>query len=184
MKSKICFMLLLAVSSVIAQENVAQPETPHKVKQEYGYLSFGLGPFPILLPAFAGGYRAQSNHHGVDLSLQVQTVEFVTQLKANLLYLHYFKPDLCSEFYVGGGLGPSVLFGDDYCSDGGYYLHINTHVLLSPEFVFGKQYRNERNDLRFFQMQISFPTIGFMNRHSHDDLCKFPLVILSYGIGF
>lgn len=175
MRSKICLLLLLVMSSVIADETVEKPATPQEVKQEYGYFSAGLGPFPIPLPAFAGGYRAQSGPHGVDLSLHVQTAFIATQLKANLIYLHYFKPSFCSQFYVGG-VGPSISFGHRWIGLKG------NGVSISPEFVFGKQYRNETEDLRFFQMQVSFSTVGFEGSHVY--VYESLLVIISYGIGF
>ncbi len=175
MKWKICILFFVGMGSIFGQE-AKSLESPQEVKQEFGYFGLGLGPFPLPLPAFSGGYRAQSGHHGADISLQVQTIVAVTQLKTSLLYHHYFKPCLSSQFYVGGGVGPSVIFGHR-----GSFLK-NGAFLLSPEFVFGKQYRNESNDLRFFQMQLSFPTINF--RSHNVDVCEFPLVIISYGIGF
>lgn len=180
MKWKFALILFSAAGLLAAEEKTfAEPVEiqPGKLKQEYGYVSAGLGPFPLPLPAFAAGYRAQSGHNGFDVSCQVQTVVAVTQLKANLLYLHYFKPEYCSEFYVGGGVGPSVIFGSDY-----WWHRRSTAFLLSPEFVFGKQYRNESSDLRFFQMQVSFPTISAFHKSWH--VTEFPLVIFSYGIGF
>lgn len=187
MKSKVCLFLVCTIGSVFAQsdekpssivsENTAVSHVMMSdVKQQYGYLSVGLGPFPLPLPAFAAGYRAQSNHNGVDLSLQVQTIIACTQLKANLLYLHYFNPNLASQFYVGGGVSPSYIFVDSCFRD-------KNKFLLSPEFVFGQQYRNKSNDLRFFQMQLSYPTITKF-KHDHIKTMQFPLVIFSYGIGF
>lgn len=167
MKSKFISVFLLLLGSLIAQEPL-DPTT-----QQFGYMSVGVGPLPVLLPAFAGGYRTQSGHHGADLSLQVSTVVAFTQVKANLLYHYYFKPNTTSEFYVGAGVGPSYLFG-----------RTKEHLLISPEVVFGKQYQTDTKDPRFFQIQLSFPTFAF---RAHDPQCHifyFPLVIFSYGIGF
>ena len=128
---------------------------------------------PIPLPVFAGGYRTQVDKHGLDVSLQASTVVKITQVKTNILYHHYFKPSLTSEFYVGGGIAPGCIFSSD-----------TTLLTLSPEFVFGKQYRNESNDLRFFQLQASFPTFSIAGDRPHNSTFLFPLITISYGIGF
>ena len=134
-------------------------------------MSIGLGPAPIPLPNFGLGYRAQSGHNGVDVSLNAMTVVAVTQLKATALYQYYFKPDLNSQFYVGGGLGLSDIFGSGH------------HCMaISPEFTFGKQYRNEAKDTRFMQVGVSWPTVNLSGQSRH--FLKYPLVVFSYGIMF
>jgi hypothetical protein len=180
MKLKLLIALAVASGIVVAEESPLKEETfcpietPEKVEQDYAYFSLGLGPMPLPLPTFAGGYRFQKGHHGADISLQVSTVVAFTEVKGSLLYLHYFKPSLVSECYVGGGIGTGGVFG---C---GEYVGI-----FSPEFVFGKQYRNESCDLRFFQAQISYPTIGINDSFRHKThITRFPLVVISYGWGF
>lgn len=192
MKSKIILTLLLITGTLIAQELPTQPkqeytpsleESSKTVQQKFGYFSAGLGPFPIPLPAFSAGFRAQSGHNGIDTSLQAQTIVFATGLKGNVLYLYYPKPNKLSQFYMGGGIGPGYVFIH------GSRFHDNPGFLLSSEFVFGKQYRNETDDLRFFQLQVSFPTFEF---YKHSMSWKFhtsgpvffPFTIISYGIGF
>lgn len=167
MKTKLLLIPLLALSSLEAEEAI-EPQT---IKQEHGYASFGLGPAPIPLPIFSLGYRMQNGHHGADVSLQAATIVSYTALKANAYYLHYFKPSYASEFYVGGGATLGGIFGND------------SGLFTGPEFVFGKQYRNESNDLRFFQMQVTLPTISW-HRHHHAEVLKYPLVVFSYGLGF
>ena len=108
-----------------------------------------------------------------DVSLQVSTIVVVTQVKTNFLYHHYFKPSLTSEFYVGGGIAPGCIFSSD-----------RALLTLSPEFVFGKQYRNENGDFRFFQLQASFPTFSIAGDKPDNPVFLFPLVTISYGIGF
>lgn len=169
MKSKLILTSFLALGTAIAQEPIAPQEPPQKISQQFGYVGAGVGPLPLPLPVFMAGYRTQTGHHGADLSLQASTIVVITELKTNFLYHYYFNPSLTSEFYVGGGIGTSILFGSK-----------RSGVFFSPEFVFGKQYRNESNDLRFFQLQISFPTIAY----SDERISLFPLVTLSYGIGF
>lgn len=166
---KMIIACLLTLGSITAQE----------VEQSFNYGSVGLGPFPLPLPNFALGRRMQKNHHGADLSLQVNTLVWVTQVKANVLYHYYWKPSLASQSYAGLGVGPSAIFGE------------NQALLISPEFVLGKQYRNEDGDLRFFQGQLSFPTVAYGNSwgwcpysHKSVHVSKFPLLVLSYGFGF
>lgn len=178
---KYVLALMLATGFLAAQEEVVPCEIiPQEVNQDFGYISLGLGPFPVPVPTFTGGFRYQAGHHGFDTSLQVATLIELTQLKANLLYHYYPKPCLRSQAYYGVGVGPSVVFGR----------HDKTGFLISPEFVFGKQYQNESDDIRFFQAQVSFPTFGhaeaFGSRHHHGfrHLTWFPLVIISYGWGF
>lgn len=173
MKAGFCLFLVCAIGSICAEseEKSFAPISGHPmelknisthVKQSYGYFSVGLDSFPLPMPSFVGGYRAQSGYNGLDVSLQLKTVLSVNELKANLFYLHYFKPNRDSQFYVGGGVAPSCVFGLDYL--------FGLRPLISPELVLGKQYRNKRDKLRFFQIQIGFlPMSG-----SH----------LSYGFGF
>lgn len=184
MKLKLLLSFLLAFGTVVAgeaeilaQSVMNEPE----VKQGFGYFSTGIGHCLHLLSGCASGYRMQSGHHGADLSLQM-TGSYVTlpQLKTNLLYHHYFKPSLNSQFYVGGGVGSGVLLSASPLFGGGW----DKIYLFSPEFVFGKQYRNESNNLRFFQMQVSLPMVA-LGKHAHCMEARgSPLVVISYGIGF
>lgn len=141
------------------------------VKRSDGYVSFGLGPLPIWLPAFGVGGRFQDGHHGCDISGQVSTVVAVTAVKENVSYLYFFKPSLASQFYVGGGASVTEVFGR----------HSSTQVLASPEFTFGKEYTNEAGDRRFFQLQVDFPLIQI---NHHGRTTAFPAALLSYGLCF
>ncbi len=175
MKKTIAILLLSAMTTAFANEEpAASANETTRVEQSFGYVGLGLGPFPIPLPAFSAGFRSQAGHHGFDVNLQAQTIIEATQLKMNGLYLHFFKPNVASEFYAGGGLGVSTVFG-----------HHHDHAfLISPELVFGKQYRNESDDTRFFQAQMSFPTLPVDSDFHAHRVFWFPLVVLSYGIGF
>ncbi len=143
-------------------------------ENSFGYVDIGLGPFPFPVPSFGLGYRTQNNHHGKDLSLQVSTVIAVTQVKASALYHYYFKPNLYSQFYVGAGASASGIFAS--------HRDINSHFFISPEFAFGKEYKNETCDTRFFEAAISFPTFGMHDFPRHTLYA--PLVVLKYGIAF
>jgi hypothetical protein len=169
--------------------SVTEPNPPI-VNQFTPYVTLGLGPVPIPLPLFGVGARQQWHHHGIDLSLQATTLIEFTPVKASALYNYYFKPNPASQFYLGLGAGAGYVFG-------GWH---GANWFASPELVLGKQYRNESKDTRFFQAQISFPTIGWsdeydykFNGHYHEshrtgkkeaDVSWFPLVVFTYGIGF
>jgi hypothetical protein len=166
-------ILLLVVLSMLFSSLLlcADEAKPAPVQHSFGYVDIGVGPLPLPLPSFGAGFRKQADHHGADLSVQVETVVLLTQVKGSALYHYYFTPDLASQFYTGAGLGLSGLISHKKHMKG---------VLLSPEFVFGKQYQTERGSTRFFQAAISWPTYSFSNKETF----KMPLVVFSYGIGF
>ena len=168
MKNKLLFLLCIFTGSLVAKE---------EVQTSFPYVGFGLGPFPVLVPSFSAGYRTQEGHHGADLSIYGSTLVFITELKTSALYHYYFKPNLCSQFYIGGGFGMNAFLDKKFRPVFGK----DTHVYLSPEFVFGKQYINEAGDTRFFQAQISWPTFPSDGHHRPFYM---PLVVFSYGIGF
>ncbi len=163
--------LLVAITSVIAVPAFAET---YPVFDSFGYGSIGLGPFPAPIPTYGLGFRTQSGHHGGDFSLQGSTIVVATQIKTNLLYHYYPEPSYVSQFYVGGGIGPSWVFADR-----------DRLFLLSPEIVLGQQYRNVANNIRFYQAQISFPTFVLKrDGRRHNEVFKYPLVVFSYGFGF
>lgn len=163
------FVLPLLVSSTVlcaANKKKAQEE----VINSTNYFSIGVGPLPVLLPNFGLGHRYQNNHHGFDVSLSGTTIVIFSQVKASALYDYYFKPNLNSQFYMGAGLGMGGIFGNrDVCHEKCFF--------VSPEFVFGKQYKNEAKDTRFIQAEVSWPTIG-------RGTLWMPLVVFSYGMCF
>jgi hypothetical protein len=147
------------------------------VKASYGYVSLGLGPFPIPMPLLGVGGRYQNGHHGFDGSLQFFTLgRSFTIAKENFDYLYYFKPNLASQFYVGGGLGVTEIFSQG-----------RTRAFLSPQIILGKQYTNKAGDVRYFQAQIDpvFLDLNKVHRREHHHMVgTFPAVVLSYGICF
>lgn len=173
-------LIILLAGLTLGSNSLFSEETPSKktevVRDSFGYVDIGIGPLPLLVPSFAVGYRTQKDHHGADISTYVSTVVALTQFKTSALYLYYFKPDLCSQFYIGGGLGVSTFWNKRF--QPAFHRHANPYI--SPELAFGKQYRNESGDTRFFQTQISWPTIPC---GSHRPFFM-PLVVFSYGIGF
>src|SRR6516162_5913296 len=94
----------LFITSLAFADAPDQPEI-ETVKSSHAYVSLGLGPFPIPMPIFGIGGRFQNGHHGADISLQgISFGSGFTVLKENVDYLHYFKPKLASQFYMGCGL--------------------------------------------------------------------------------
>lgn len=163
--------LLLFVGMLHGQEPVQTPN----VKGSFGYADIGIGPLPLLVPTFGLGCRTQYNHHGWDLSLHAASVVVLTEIKGSLLHHYYFNPCFESQFYSGLGIGFGALFSK----------HDDTLTFLSPEFAFGKEYTTDTGGLRFFQVQVSFPTF-YSNKGHHFSHHPFymPLVVFSYGIGF
>ena len=165
---------LLASSFVFADEAPQQEIAP--VEASYGYVSLGLGPFPIPAPLLGIGGRYQKGHNGVDGSLQFFTVgSGFTIVKENIDYLYYFKPNLASQFYVGGGIGLTETIS-----------HRKFNAFVSPQFVLGKQYTNDAGDVRYFQAQIDpvFVRLDHFNSKHHRHVTTFPAIVLSYGICF
>lgn len=168
---------------VIPEQQLQKKEKAQPIKNTFGYVDLGVGPAPLPLPIFGLGIRTQRNANGFDANLQTSTVVYATQVKLNLLYLRYLKPDLDKQFYFGIGPGVSAIIRDtDRIID-------KSIITVSPELVFGKQYRSDTKATRFFQTQISFPTYhsaekirdnGFNKKH----IIWFPVVTFNYGWGF
>jgi hypothetical protein len=149
---------------------------PAKVEAAYGYVSLGLGPFPLPAPLLGFGGRYQNGHHGVDGSVQFFTMgSNFTIAKENIDYLHYFKPNLASQFYMGAGLGFTEV----------WTRHSNVQAFFSPQLILGQQYTNDSGDVRFFQAQID-PVFVHLNTitKKHRRVGTFPAVVLTYGICF
>ncbi len=167
-QSEIASLMHAPVSSI--------PEA-EPVKASYGYVSLGLGPFPIPAPLLGVGGRFQDGHHGFDASFQFFTIgSAFTIAKENFNYLHYFKPNLASQFYVGGGIGVTEIL----------HRRGGVQAYLSPQVILGKQYTNKDGDVRFFQAQIDpvFLHLNHLNKKHHGRVGTFPAVVLSYGICF
>lgn len=149
---------------------------------QFSYLTVGLGYFPVPegmgyyssypMPAVGAGYWFQRGHHGFDISLNGATAIGATALKGTVLYHYYFKPNLCSQYYIG--VGPS--FVGKMTSE--WNVHYNFDV--APEFVFGKQYKNKNSSTRFFEVDIDYPLL-FNDDHFRQQL---PRAMIRYGIGF
>jgi hypothetical protein len=128
------------------------------------------------MPLFGVGGRYQHNHHGFDGSLQFFTLgASFTIARENFDYLYYFKPNLQSQFYVGGGIAVTEMIS-----------HRDFQALLSPQLVFGKQYTNSTGGVRFFQVQIdpAFLNLNKVRKKNKYHVGVFPAVVFSYGVCF
>lgn len=164
--SEVASMMKAPVSEVEAAPGVAS----------YGYVSLGLGPFPLPMPLFGIGGRYQNGHHGFDGSIQfISFGRSFTLTKENLDYLYYFKPNLASQFYVGGGVGIT-----EFWSEG------HMRAFLSPQVILGKQFTNKTGDVRYFQAQIDpvFLDLNKAYKKGRSSVGAYPAVVLSYGICF
>jgi hypothetical protein len=177
MKTKILTLFIAIALTATTFAHASEPSSlPIPVEQKMGYVSIGTGPLPILLPVFSGGYRFQSGSYGGDFPLQVITLGEATHMKTSALFHYYPKPNLNSQWYFGGGIGPGAYFEKIWSRKW------KSGFTFSPELVIGQQYRTKAGNSRFLQAQISIPTIA--SKKSHIETIKIPLVIVNYGFGF
>jgi len=172
---KIWVLGLLATSLAFADETPAATVQEDVISSK-GYVSLGLGPFPLPLPLFGIGGRYQNNHHGFDGSVQfISFGKDFTLARENFDYLYFFKPDLKSQFYVGGGAAVTEFFSDG-----------RMRAFLSPQAVLGRQYTTKTGDIRYFQVQIDpvFLDLNKVHKKNKFRTGTFPVVVLSYGICF
>jgi hypothetical protein len=184
-----CFIALCAEEP--KEEEVVAKEKPGPVRNSFIHLDMGSGPFPLPLPTFAIGFRKQSGHQGIDLSLHASTVVYITQIKLTPAYLFYLNPGLKGQLYVGAGVGGGVLIQSPKNYDRAIFS-------LSPELILGKEYIGRTGSYRLFQVQISVPSYNFgkvmhLPNYNFEELKKlskknrvlyYPLIVVSYGICF
>lgn len=130
--------------STNASENNEVMNNSCPVRQQFAYVDFGVGPFPVLFPSVKLGYRTQSNHHGVDVAVQgTSFYPAFSYVKGSVAYQHYFCPNLCSQVYVGLGVAGGKVYFDSPCK---------SVFFLSPEVSIGKQTGES-----FVQLTINSP---------------------------
>lgn len=155
--------------SFVAKEDTQELSVFEK---QYGYVDIGVGPAPFPAAVVGLGYRVQRNHHGCDLSLQGNTMFIASEVKLNLLYHYYPFPDPECQWYIGTGATTGYVF----------FLDKPSFFILSPQWVFGKEYCNKRGKRTFWQVGISEPTFAF--KDGENDHTWIPLVEFTYGFGF
>ncbi len=150
-------------------------EEPPIVTNRYGYVNLGVGPAPLPIPQFGGGYRFQNGSNGFDANMQISTVVELTAVKASVNYLRYLSPDIKKQFYVGAGPALIEFFG-----------RRDRILTAAPEIIFGKQYISDTGSQRHFQANIIWPIVD-LNKNSHGwhkDIFMYPALSFSYGWGF
>ncbi|MDX8431041.1 MAG: hypothetical protein SNF33_04465 [Candidatus Algichlamydia australiensis] len=166
------FGLLLFFSAAFGTLKADESELP-STKNIFVYGTTGLYvPTQILCytrPFLGLGLRAQSKHLGIDLSAN-GTLFFsdVYALNGSALLLYYPRPNQRSEYYFGAGVGVSTV-------------QPFSLTFVSPEFVFGKQYRTSKGRKRFLEVQ--FVPCTFLDGHPKERV-NFPSVSIRYGFGF
>lgn len=141
------------------------------VHQQFTYVDFGVGPFPVLFPSIKLGYRAQNHHHGVDVAVQgTSFYPAFSYVKGSMAYQYYVCPNLCSQVYVGIGAAVGKVFYDTPCK---------SLFFLSPEVSVGKQSGDS-----FIQLTINSPIYHAMTLKpilSHYRSIYTPCITLSFG---
>lgn len=179
LKTLLTSTLLIGAACIDAESTENKLDKPDsKVVQDFGYISIGAGPLPWPVPQIGVGYRIQSGHHGADISLQCATILLATEFQSRFLYHYYFTPSLQSQFYIGAGVAPGMIMTIVHPFSSGSSIG----GTIAPQFVFGKQYRNKHDHLRFFEARIDFPTYVYRSEFRGGTLI--PLITLNYGISF
>lgn len=156
------------------------------VEESFGYVHMGLGPAPLPLPDFGIGFRKQSHNWGYDVVFELWTIYALTSLKLTPSVLYYSRPDTSSQFYSGFGLANSYLIPKGNSSN---RIVSESTYALAPQFIFGKKYKNENGEDRFFQVTVDWPTHTFKQDFIRRDFgtaqtLYFPIVYLKYGVAF
>jgi hypothetical protein len=179
-KNIIIFLMLFSFLAISLKAEENKPLTEKKdIVEHTTYVDLGLGPVPILFPNIGIGHRMQYNKNGFDLALKVLPLYWINQVKGTLTYNYYPNPNPESQLFFGAGIGVGGLIEKDSISH--FARKFKDSILISPEFVIGKQYKNEAGGKRFIQADLSFPVYAI---GSHNYGCYYPLIVLRYGIGF
>jgi hypothetical protein len=141
-----------------------------------GYMDVGVLLPVAPVPSVGLGYRVQAGHNGGDFSIHASSNMVFTQIKGAILYQYYFHPNLDSQFYLGSGLGISWV---EY-----HLLTVERGFCVSPEFVFGKQFKLDTGTSRFWQFQMSVPTYSIQDSAFFGPGRGFYLPVLAFYYGF
>ena len=137
----------------------------------YRYISLGVGPI-IFIPNFGIGYRERHSQLGWDSALSFSTIGYAHQLSAHLVGHYYFNPFQQNSPYLGLGLIGSGVFTNQSAEGS----------TLSPDFVFGKEFKRTSESRHFIEMHVAIPTMWMGKNHLGP--MYFPLMYVKYGISF
>ncbi len=176
------FLQAEEVDSLVEESNkeTVSSKKSEPIRNSLIHFDWGSGPYPLPIPVLSVGYRKQSGHQGIDLSLHASSILFFTQVKLSLSYLFYFIPSLKGQIYIGPGIGGSMFLQRKASYD-------KAVVALAPEVIVGKEYIGRTGSRRLIQMQVSVPTYTFGRIRSlkkNQRVIHYPLIVVSYGICF
>lgn len=137
------------------------PSSSELPKNHHVYFDVGA---MYVFPQLGAGFRQQNGYWGYDLTLKgsalplpigsgsIRTVVWLPWISGRAHLLYYPRPNLESQWYVGGGI-VSPYFS-----------------VVWPNVVFGKSYQTAEGKDRFWQIGAEFAPGGFI-----------PIVSFSYG---
>lgn len=145
------------------------PKTTHDA---FFYTDLGV---IYLVPTPGLGWRKQSDHLGVDISLKLPLMILPLAYKANTSLLYYPKPNPEGQFYAGIGVtGMAPIFWE--------FDHTKFAV-FGPCLTLGKSYINDSSKVRFWQFALeAFATKKMKFERTKREIL--PLVSFSYGFCF
>lgn len=142
------------------------------VDYSFRYFNVGGGPF-ILIPNIGVGYRERHVNIGKDIALSVSSIGFAHQLGAYVMGHYYLSPQEQNSFYFGCGVLGSYFTLNDGSWD----------CYLSPNFAFGKEFKQTGEDHHFLELHITAPSIT-LRHHRHCAIMYIPLIYIKYGMSF
>ena len=158
-------VLLIALNLNALQESWDAPSANH---DDYWYVS---GGFAVIAPKVSLGYRFQRGKFGGDISITeaaIPPVFFSQGIQFN--QLHYPRPNLDGQWYIGIGEGIHYVIGD---------YPVGGFLDISIAAVGGYQFKpNQRR--HFIEGKIGVPLTASVNG------AKFPIPVpsISYGVSF
>lgn len=142
-----------------------------EVNDNYRYFTLGVGPI-ILIPNIGIGFRERFSQFGWDAAASFSTIGYAHQLEAHFVGHYYLSPYRQNSAYMGLGLMGSGIFTNQ--KDGGF--------TLSPDFVFGKEFKIKDESRQFIEMHVAIPSLWIESMHTH--AFYYPLMYIKYGLSF
>lgn len=136
----------------------------------YRYVSIGVGPI-LFIPNFGIGYRERYASLGYDTGFSFSTVGYAHQLSAHFVG-HYYLHEQQNSAYLGLGL-----MGSGIVPNRG-----RSGLTLSPDFIFGKEFKKNSESRHFIEMHVAVPTLWVNSKGPRG--MYFPLMYIKYGTSF
>lgn len=142
------------------------------VYDAYSYVTLGVGPI-VVIPNIGFGYRERHAQLGWDAAASFSTIGYMHQVSLHAVGHYYFNRCNQNSPYVGLGLTGSYVFCSHKGVNGG---------ILSPDFVFGKEFLRTGDSRQFIEMHVGIPTVWMDSRHVKGT--SLPLMYIKYGFSF